>query len=346
MKSYEEITYQGQVRRMRNLADVALTHYDIEPERMTNLSHGENTCFRVWARPRTQKRDAGLPLYDQYVLRIHINHPTFRDVPPVRSEMQWLQSLRHEAGLDVPEPVPAKNGDLVVRAQAEGVSGERSCVLLRWLPGRFVRGKRWEDTKLWRRMGEFMGRMHAHAERFTPPEGFARNRWDGVTSYYEIRFEEAFHTLEPLIPAADMDVLKRGVERGRAATEGIGEGRDVWGLIHADLHGGNFVVDRGRVCAFDFDDCGFGPYAYDVATMIGWTDMNPLLRKAYLDAYRRIRPFPVEHEAHFVPFCALRMMNLYVWRYGNYTNNTRVHGPADEEAQNAADHLRRLLGNG
>ena len=40
-----------------------------------------------------------------------------------------------------------------------------------------------------------------------------------------------------------------------------------YGLIHADLHGGNFFVDvaSGDITVFDFDDCCYGWYAMDVA---------------------------------------------------------------------------------
>ena len=40
---------------------------------------------------------------------------------------------------------------------------------------------------------------------------------------------------------------------------------DKQGLIHADLHFGNVLLSEGRMAAIDFDDCGLGFLAYDLA---------------------------------------------------------------------------------
>lgn len=44
---------------------------------------------------------------------------------------------------------------------------------------------------------------------------------------------------------------------------------DCFGLIHADIHHGNFLVDNNdRITVFDFDDCHYHWYAYDLAVAI------------------------------------------------------------------------------
>jgi Ser/Thr protein kinase RdoA (MazF antagonist) len=41
------------------------------------------------------------------------------------------------------------------------------------------------------------------------------------------------------------------------------------GLIHADLHFGNIIkLNHGGVGVIDFDDCGFGFHAYDIAVTL------------------------------------------------------------------------------
>jgi amicoumacin kinase len=48
------------------------------------------------------------------------------------------------------------------------------------------------------------------------------------------------------------------------------KGRDVYGLIHADLHFGNFFVDgeSGAITLIDFDDCAYGWYVMDAAMLL------------------------------------------------------------------------------
>jgi Ser/Thr protein kinase RdoA (MazF antagonist) len=41
------------------------------------------------------------------------------------------------------------------------------------------------------------------------------------------------------------------------------------GVIHADLHFGNLLRTRDGMSAIDFDDCGRGFYAHDLAVPLG-----------------------------------------------------------------------------
>jgi Ser/Thr protein kinase RdoA (MazF antagonist) len=40
---------------------------------------------------------------------------------------------------------------------------------------------------------------------------------------------------------------------------------DTYGIIHADIQWANFFIDNGHITLFDFDDCEFNWYAYDMA---------------------------------------------------------------------------------
>lgn len=40
---------------------------------------------------------------------------------------------------------------------------------------------------------------------------------------------------------------------------------DLYGLIHNDFHQGNIFVNEGRLTVFDFDDCAYHWFAYDLA---------------------------------------------------------------------------------
>ena len=51
-----------------------------------------------------------------------------------------------------------------------------------------------------------------------------------------------------------------------------GEG---YGMIHQDAHAGNFFVDEeGRITLFDFDDCAYGHFAYDLAMVLFYAVTN------------------------------------------------------------------------
>ena len=70
----------------------------------------------------------------------------------------------------------------------------------------------------------------------------------------------------PEVSPPDQKVISRGrrstygrLKRFEAAFP------DKQGLIHADLHFGNILLSEGGMAAIDFDDCGLGFLAYDLA---------------------------------------------------------------------------------
>ena len=94
------------------------------------------------------------------------------------------------------------------------------------------------------------------------------------------------------------------------------EGREVFGLIHADLYERNYLFSKGEVHAIDFDGCGWGYYLFDIgvafSTLLARTDY-PALRQAFLEGYRRVRPLSVSHEALIDTFIAGRLMCHVLW---------------------------------
>src|SRR6188472_1199940 len=109
-----------ELARMRRLARSALAAYGLQDARLRLLQHEHNTTFRV---------DEGGERFVLRITRTGVHTPA-----TVAAEMAWLHALREDAGLSVPEPVPAHDGALTV------VTGGRVCALLRWIPGRFVAG--------------------------------------------------------------------------------------------------------------------------------------------------------------------------------------------------------------
>jgi Ser/Thr protein kinase RdoA (MazF antagonist) len=94
---------------------------------------------------------------------------------------------------------------------------------------------------------------------------------------------------------------------------GLGTGRDVFGLIHADLIFSNVVFHHGTPCPIDFDDCGFGYFLYDIAILLDRIEMRQdyaALRAALLEGYRQIRLLCAEHEAHLDLFVLARWVLL------------------------------------
>lgn len=315
MTSFGTLTHIGQLRRLRRLALHALTAYDIDQGRITPLAHADNTTFRI------DTVDGA-----RYVLRIH--RATRKTPEEVRSELIWLMALCQETDLVVPTPVLTRTGDLLTLTSTADLPEPRMCVLLRWIPGRFV------DNGLTpshlERVGAFMARLQNSGAQFRPPDGFVRGRLDnlygkprGVSEAVARQHVEnpddeatAIRLVMDICSPEDGRRVEKFIRRVRAVQLLVGQGPDTFGLIHGDLHQENYLFHQGQVRAIDFDDCGYGHYLYDMAVTlfnVRFRENTPLLRERFLVGYRSVRPLSVEHEHYLDTFMDLRDLQMMIW---------------------------------
>jgi Ser/Thr protein kinase RdoA (MazF antagonist) len=309
MQPFERLSKRGQVARLQRMGEAALPAFGVTATRLVPLGHEENTTYRVEARDGSR-----------YVLQIQ--RPGKNTVAQVRSEMQWLAALRRDTDLQVPEPVPARNGDLLVLAEADDVPEPRICVLLRWMDGRFI-NKGLRPLHL-ERVGEFTGRLQQHSIGWTPPPGFTRWREDGLTRIEGGRadpfsdavtayIEDLFTTL---FTAADAALVAAAIRRVRETLATLDGGPDGFGLIHGDLHQWNYLFHQGEMRAIDFDDCGYSYFLYDLGPTLAEVYERadyPALRAALLRGYGGLRPLPPEPERVLHTFVILRCLQIMMW---------------------------------
>jgi Ser/Thr protein kinase RdoA (MazF antagonist) len=289
--------------RLRRRARTALAAYGLADAPLRLLQHEHNTTYRVDA--------AGGP----FVLRIA--RPGVHTPATTASELAWLRALREETELGVPEPVAARDGALTV------VADGRVCVLLRWVEGRFVAAGLQPGHM--RQVARLHAALHEHTLRWRVPDGFARPRVDALTSAAKAA---CVRDVEP-IPAeedgrAALALIEEHAGPGHAETvaSALAAVRAATGasaastLIHGDLHTENVLFKGGTARAIDFDDCGWGLLAYDLAVTVNELRDHPRyaqLRHALLDEYARHRPLPPRIEEDIEAFWRLRLLQLIMW---------------------------------
>jgi Ser/Thr protein kinase RdoA (MazF antagonist) len=292
---------QAQVARLRRVALAALDHYLLPAGRLTFLTHGENTTFR-------HDSPAG-----SHLVRVHRPQRHGRDVDSaaaIRSEIAWLRAIRAETELSVPEPVVANDGATTVEASAIGET--RVCSVLRWMDGRIL--ERSARPVHLRRVGEVMARLHLQADAWTSPSDFVRISWDHETFFGDVMVYGATSAADcwALLPP---EVCARFESVSSRMTDVLGSVND-GGLIHADLHLGNVLFQRGGVSLIDFDDCGHGQRIYDLAVAL-WELRErpdyPAFRDALLQGYRAHRELDVGLLDEFI---AVRQVAFGLWFTG------------------------------
>lgn len=311
-------TYRSQVLHRRRVALAALRHYPLPGGRLRFVTHGENTTFRLESDP------------GRFLVRVHRAQRHGRDVDAeaaIASELVWLQAIRDSSDLEAPEPVAASDGRLVVQSEVAGVVWQ--CSVLRWMDGRI-----YETTARpgqLRLLGKAMAELHRQADAWTPPDGFTRIHWDHETFFGDVMVYGGVPAARcwDLLPAE----LRQSFEKVRERMLPLLAAERDTGLIHADLHLGNAVFERGRVKLIDFDDSGYGPRIYDVAVAL-WElrdgDDYPRFRDALLEGYRSARDIDATHLDDYI---ALRQVAFQLWYTGTaQANPAFVDGLAGAEA--------------
>jgi len=292
MKPFEELTHQGQIRRMRRLVQCALNAYDLADIRFKFLRQAGNTLFQVNEANPTLITKANLYAPGQYLLRIH--QPGYQAPTAVELELEWLSSMCRDADLPVPEPVLTLDGRLYTQVAIPGIPEKRICSLLRWVNGHELKreGIRPHHYKA---LGELVARLHNHAAYWKPPVGLSKRKydWDGL---FRKEGEEGIPSSEAwlLLPpeyTEPFEIISRKVKQ---VMDKWGKGPDVYGLIHGDLGmEANVLFWNGDVRIIDFDDSGFGYYIFDLSIVLEDSQdhqIQPQFRDALLNGYTRVRP--------------------------------------------------------
>jgi Ser/Thr protein kinase RdoA (MazF antagonist) len=330
MKSYNELTRTGRLRRIWQLAHSALEAYGLTDASSIKFQRiaGKN-LFRVYASnlplPKTTS-DLFEP--GQYLLRIH--DPAYQTPASIELELSWLAAMRQEADLPVPEPIPCLNGRLLTQATLPGTNDTCNCSLLRWVKGRY--SLRQAQACHYRTQGRLMARMHNFASTWKIPPGLFKRAydWDGLfmnDAEIGLPAGESWK----LLPQDWVKPFGIVASRFRQLTDAWGKGPDTYGLIHADMgvdH--NVLFWHGEPRLIDFDSSGFGYWIYDLAVAIEHCREDPAYtcyRDALLDGYAEYRSLPDEQLNQMELFLAASSVYWDLWAVGA----THVHPEYLEE---------------
>jgi Ser/Thr protein kinase RdoA (MazF antagonist) len=273
--------------RYEGLARKALSVYRLEEAELRLLSFGMNVVFRV-------QTDDG-----RWALRICSPD---RDRKALLRELLWLVALNRDTSLDVPEPLIARDGELLRTVSMPGLSGFHPCMLFRWVKG-YVEEEPTLDHL--RSVGRLTATLHDHAQSFHWPDELAQEGIMSDSLLGRSSMEALRHHLRP----EEREILRATVPSIQRAVDSLGVGRDVAGVVHGALDRDHYVFQGSEARAIGFGFAHRNYYAFDVATTFddlrGRPDFNELI-SAYVDGYKEIRPLPCDLDEHLPAFSMLR----------------------------------------
>ena len=195
---------------------------------------------------------------DRYVLRVY--RAGWRTRAEIEYELDLIAHLDRE-GIAVATPVARRDGALAQELRAP--EGVRHAVLFTYVAG-VEPGPGEEESALF---GATLARIHAAATRFSSRHERAPVAFPGM-------LDRPLAAVEPVLatrPDLRADLLAPS-DRLRAALRAWPDGALSWGVLHGDYQPKNARLvappdgEGGpRLTVFDFDHCGPGWCAYDLA---------------------------------------------------------------------------------
>ena len=188
---------------------------------------------------------------ERYILRIA--HSLRRSEALIRGEVDWINYLVG-GGVGASEVILSEDRKLV-EAIPDGQGEFFLATVFEYAPGIPPRDFGWDEA-LYRSLGMTMGRMHRLTKAYQHEDPQAvRPQWDDPIMLVDRSW----------MPKTEEIAWKKYAEIVDWCCT-LPRSKDDYGLVHFDLHGGNFFVDgTGMIRPFDFDDCHYSWFSYDVA---------------------------------------------------------------------------------
>jgi Ser/Thr protein kinase RdoA (MazF antagonist) len=286
----------------------ALAAFGVASAELRFVHLSENVTFHA-----TDRRDGS-----QFVLRLH--RPGYHDIAALRSEHLWIRALV-QAGIRAPEPLLTQRGENFAQVEIAATGERRWAGLARWVEGELLADVVAGETDSaanahhFARLGALIAAMHVQSTSWTPPAGFQRHAIDADGLMGRQPFWGPFWN-HPIFSAVERDMLLDTRDRLHAALTRYGKPGRTFGLIHADLHPRNVLINGAQAAIIDFDDAGFGWHQYDLAVaLIGYQDHPDFakFRDACIAGYRSVRAISDEDLQLLPMFLLIRDMAQIGW---------------------------------
>lgn len=288
--AYADLGDEDQAEALRPVALGAATAFGLVPHRLEVVTHSYNTTFALHT-----------PAGRRWALRVNTNSTS--TVEEVLAQQAWQLAIASETPVHVPVPLRTSDGAWCALVPSAALGRDVIVTCASWLEGPDVGHP---SPEVAREVGRAMAHLHTHARTWRLPDGGTMPVFDEPLFGDVVRFPSA-----PGVTAEQREVLREAHATMTGAFARVHAAGPVIPL-HADLHGANLKWHEGRLAVFDFDDCGFGTPALDLAISAFYLRgaEDDATEQALREGYAEVAPLPAVDPADFEALVAARQLLL------------------------------------
>ncbi|NJM65102.1 MAG: phosphotransferase [Acaryochloris sp. RU_4_1] len=248
-----------------------------------------------------------------YVLRI--SHTHWRTKSEIDFELELLVFLQ-QRGIPVARPLRTQDGQLSIEINAP--EGKRYAALFDFAPGQIPLGDL--NQTQGQKLGETIGRLHQVATDF-----HSRAYRQPLTLDYLL--DDSLDAIAPFLHhrPQDHEYLIEAITEIKQKLQGMPKNPPFWSVCWGDPHSGNVhFTEDNQVTLFDFDQCGHGWRAFELAKFLhvsARTGMEKTVRRAFLDGYQTIQAVTPQEEDSIQPFSQA----AHIWQWSIGLKSAKIH---------------------
>jgi Ser/Thr protein kinase RdoA (MazF antagonist) len=270
-----DLSAEEQQKSLTTFAAELLRGYGINDAKVSCINFEFNATFAV-------ESDSGI----KYALRININ--STRTVENMQAEVQWVRHLNRTSGINTPTPIATLKDHYIVSGLHADSGQTLYGVMYSWLEGEEIGDE--PTLEQLHEVGRAIARLHQESVDFVLTGDNALPTFnDFFWSTEDFLFSEKSELSDK-----DRDLIEQARDVIMRYTDELYQNSPVH-IIHADFHGWNLMWNEGQLSIFDFDDCGFGVEAQDLAVALYYLD-TPEQDAALLNGYKSVKPLPAYSE--------------------------------------------------
>ena len=274
-REFFDLPVEDQQNSLTNFANELLKDYGIRDAKVSCINFEFNATFAV-------ESESGV----KYALRININ--STRTVDNMKAEVEWVRHLNRTSGVQTPTPIATMKDDYIVSGLHAESGQTLYGVMYSWLDGEEIGDE--PTSQQLHEVGKAIATLHQESSEFALSSG------NSLPTFSDFFWgtEDFLFSDKSVLSDVDRSLLQQAHDLIMKFTNELYLNSKVH-IIHADMHGWNLMWNEDRLTIFDFDDCGFGVEAQDLAVTLYYLD-TPEQDEALLNGYKSVRPLPTYSE--------------------------------------------------